>query len=110
MVTIEKEQAQTGTLDECVRDIKDFIQDKIPAKIFKMDDFNDIFDEHGIKRSQQKHKLVEAGLIVTGRIRIDKQAYWWIEKGSMILSKQGVPAVYIDQDKIPTAAYKLVCK
>jgi hypothetical protein len=111
MVTPEKQQAQTSTLDECVREIKDFIQDKSPAKIFKRNDFFEIFYEHGIKRNQEKHKLIEAGLIVTGRIRIDgKQEYWWIEKGSMILSKQGVPAVYIDQDKIPTAAYKLVFK
>ncbi len=90
MVTPEKQQAQTSTLDECVREIKDFIQDKSPAKIFKRNDFFEIFYEHGIKRNQEKHKLIEAGLIVTGRIRIDgKQEYWWIEKGSMVVSSQG---------------------
>jgi hypothetical protein len=92
MMTTEKVQAQTTAADECVVAIKDYLLDNHESKLFEMDDFKTIFEEHQIRSSQRKHKLAEAGLKQTSRAKVGhKQIRWWIRKNDQLRTGQGFP-------------------
>jgi hypothetical protein len=62
-LTAEKTQAMSVGQDGCVREILDALEDHPHARVFKADDFDDIFDKHDVKAVQRKYKLAEAGLV-----------------------------------------------
>lgn len=103
-LTDEKLQAMSVGQDGCVREILDVLEDHSHARVFRADDFEDIFDRHDVKAAQKKYKLAEAGLVEhSQRVTIGKERFRpWLRNTDKIISKSGVGS-YIDVDGVVKA-------
>ena len=95
-LTDEKLMAMSVGQDDCVRDIRDFLEDNPTALAFTEEDFKEIFEKHGVVRGA-KHKLVEAGLVRHDkRLKVGKSyRYPLIRQGHKVGSIKGHGTVVV---------------
>ncbi len=98
MMTPEKEQIISMGGDDCVSDIKDYVDSKNDQVLFDEDEFKDILTRHDAIKAA-KYKLEAAGLS-KGETKINKvRRRFWIREGHTKVSKSGVPAVIVYPDR-----------
>jgi hypothetical protein len=102
-MTHEKLSAMAVAQDDCVRDIRDFMNDNPTALAFQVSDFEKIFEKHNVDKAS-KYKLQDAGLIPpTKRRYIGKEhLYIWLRQGHSIkaIAGQGTSVVTPDGREI----------
>jgi hypothetical protein len=97
-MTPEKEQIISMGGDDCVADIKDYLDASPDRVLFDEDEFTDILSRHDAIKAA-KYKLEAAGLS-KGETRINKvRRRFWIREGHTQVSKSGVPAVIVYPDR-----------
>lgn len=103
-LTEEKIQAMSVGQDGCVREILDVLEDYPHARVFKAEDFDDLFERHDVKASQKKYKLAEAGLVEhSQRVIIGKNRFRPLLRNTdKIFGKSGVGS-YIDVNGVVKA-------
>jgi len=100
-MTDEKRSAMCLAQDECVQEIMDLLEDKPEKRAFPQDSFKEIFEKHQIKKAQEKHKLLAAGLKCHDeRVKAgDKKITPWLRQGDSIKSTKGVGTFVVYEGK-----------
>lgn len=89
-MTEEKKSAMSLAQDECVQEIVDFLDDNKDSRVFCQRHFKEIFENHGVKSNQTKHKLLEAGLKKLPRVQVGGEKITpWIRQNDQIEGVKG---------------------